>query len=96
VLQVAAYGVAEHALFEVAALADQILDGVAVRAPDRLLLDDRPLINLGGHEVARRADQLHAALVPWPPAAAWSRTQQRYHEVAIGFTAHGNLPRGCS
>src|SRR3954463_8609246 len=62
VLQVPAHRAGEHRLLEVAALADQVVDRVAMRDPDRALLDDRSLIELGGHVVAGRADQLDALL----------------------------------
>src|SRR5438046_720176 len=57
VLEVAAQRRGEHALLEVAAFAHEIVDGIAMGTADRLLLDDRPLVEIRRHVVAGRADQ---------------------------------------
>src|SRR5271156_5928095 len=56
-------GASEHAALDVAPLAHQILGRVAVADALDILLDDRPLVEIGGDEMRRRSDQLHAALV---------------------------------
>jgi hypothetical protein len=49
--------------FHVSPLADEIFHRVAVRGPDHVLPDDRPLVEVAGGVVSGGADQLHAALV---------------------------------
>src|SRR5262245_65523865 len=51
ILEVPADGVREHPLLEVLALAHEVVDRIAMRAPDRGLLDDRPLIEIRRHVV---------------------------------------------
>ena len=40
------------------------------------LLDDRPLIQIGGHEMCRRADQFHASLMGAVIGAGTLETRQ--------------------
>src|SRR6201998_3993572 len=47
--------------FDVGPQAHQVFDGVAVIHPDDVLLDDRPLVELCGHVMGGRADELDAA-----------------------------------
>ena len=51
----------EHAALDVAALADQVLGRVAMADPLDVLLDDRPLVEVGGDIMRGGADHLHAA-----------------------------------
>ena len=62
-LDVGAYGPGKHGDFEVAALAPEVLDGVAVADPDHVLVDDRPLVEVGRDVVGGDPDQLDAPLV---------------------------------
>ena len=52
-------------LFQVAALANEVLDRVAVGDADHVLLDDRAFVQDRGDVMAGRADQLNAALDAW-------------------------------
>src|SRR6185312_5205806 len=61
VLERPAHGARQHAALDVAALADQRRRGVAMADALDVLFDDRPLVQIGGHEVGGGADQLHAA-----------------------------------
>ncbi len=70
---------------EVAALADQILDLVAVAYPAHVLLDDRPLVEIGGHVVGGGADDLDAAVLGlMVGAGADERRQERMVDVDEG------------
>jgi anti-anti-sigma regulatory factor len=60
VLEVVAQAAREHRLFDVLAVAHHVLDRVGVVDADHVLLDDRPLVQIGGDVVAGRADQLDA------------------------------------
>ena len=51
----------KHGLFNVFAVAHQIVGFIRVIDAHDVLLDDRALIKLGGNEVAGGADQLDAA-----------------------------------
>jgi hypothetical protein len=57
------HGARQHAAFDVAALADEIVGCVAMRDALDVLLDDRSLIEIRRNLVGRRPDQLHPALV---------------------------------
>ena len=63
ILQVIADGAGEHAPLDVAALADQVVGRVAMGDRLHVLRDDRPFVEVGGHVMGGRPDQLHAALV---------------------------------
>src|SRR5215469_551177 len=63
VLGVQAYGAGLHQALDVAADGHQLIGGVGVPDPGHVLLDDRPLVQLGGDEVGGRPDELHAPLV---------------------------------
>ena len=52
--------------FDVGAQSGQVADGVAVIHPDDVLLDDRAVVELFGHVVSGRADELDAALLGPP------------------------------
>src|SRR6476659_4200239 len=62
ILNMGSHGAREYNLFQVAALSDEVLDCIAMRDADYILLDDWPVIEDLGHIVAGRADQLHTAL----------------------------------
>ena len=51
---------AEDDLLQVFSLSDQILERVAMAHPDRVLLNNRTLVEIFGHVMAGRADDLHA------------------------------------
>src|SRR5450432_4310162 len=51
----------QHAALELAALAHELGDVVAVAHAADVLLDDGTLVELAGHEMRGRADDLHAA-----------------------------------
>ena len=51
----------QHAAFDVAALADEVVGAVGVADPLDILMDDRPFIEVGGYIMRRRADHLDAA-----------------------------------
>ena len=53
----------QHAPFDIAALADQILRGIAMADALDVLIDDRPLVKIAGDVVGRGADQLDATLM---------------------------------
>lgn len=53
-------GPAQHTLLEGASLADKILNRIAVRDGGNALHDDWTLVEIFGHVVTRRPDQLHA------------------------------------
>ena len=57
-----AYGSGEHDGLEVATARGEALDVVAVGDVDGVLLDDRPLVEIGGGVVRRGADELDATL----------------------------------
>lgn len=63
VLEVGGDGAGEDDALDVAADTDQVGDLVGVADPDHVLVDDRAGVELGGHVVGGRADQLDAALV---------------------------------
>ena len=63
VLRMEADGLGEDAAFHVLAERHHVLRGVGVRDAGDVLLDDRPLVQVGGHVVGCRADQLDAAIV---------------------------------
>ena len=52
----------EDHFLEIAAFADEIFDGIAVRDPDYILFDDRTVVEDFGDIVAGRPDQFYAAL----------------------------------
>src|SRR3954452_13626627 len=56
----------EHLALDVAADPSHVLDGRAVVDAGDLLLDDRPGVELRGHVVRGRPDQLHPAVVRRP------------------------------
>ncbi len=62
VFHVPANGAGKDDLFKVAAFSNQIIDGVAVRDADHVLLDDGTVVENFGNVVAGCADQLYAAL----------------------------------
>ena len=53
----------QHAAFDIAALADQVVGRVAVADALDVLLDDRPFVEVGGDIMRGGADQLDAALM---------------------------------
>ena len=57
-----AHGSRENDLFQVAALADEILDRVAVRNPHHILFNDGPVVKDLGDVMAGGPNQLNAAL----------------------------------
>src|SRR5262249_27227940 len=63
VLEVPADGACQHGALEVAALAQQVRDRIAVRRARDVLLDDRAFVEVGGGVVRGGADQLDAALL---------------------------------
>lgn len=63
VFEVKAYAGDQGGAFEVGALADQVLDGVAVVDAAGGLFDDRPGVEFIGDVVAGGADEFDAALV---------------------------------
>ena len=63
VAEVKVDGAGEDGLFEVAAFANEVVDGVAVRDADDVLVDDGALIEFGGDVVGGGTDDLHTALV---------------------------------
>src|SRR5437868_2717713 len=56
-------GLGEDSFLQVAALANQVLDTVAVRHAGDVLVDDRTFIQIARRVVRRGADEFHAALV---------------------------------
>jgi hypothetical protein len=52
----------QHGSFDVATVADEIVNRIVMLNPDHVLLDDRPFIEILGDIVAGRADQLDTAL----------------------------------
>src|SRR5882672_10473959 len=72
VVDVPADGPGQDDFFEVAALLDEVFDGIAVRDPDDILLDDGAVVEYLGNVVAGGADQLYAPL----------------EGLVIGFRAH--------
>jgi hypothetical protein len=56
----------EHLALHVAAHPAHVLDGGAVVDAGHLLLDDRPGVEVGGHVVRRRPDELDPAVVRGP------------------------------
>ena len=63
VLHVEADGLREHAALHVLAEGHHVRRGVSVRNAGNVLLDDRPLVQVSGHIVGGRTDQLHTTLV---------------------------------
>ncbi len=61
-VEMPAHGARQHQPLEVASPRNQIFDLIAVRDARHVLLDDRPVVENFGDIVARRSDQLHAAL----------------------------------
>jgi hypothetical protein len=57
------HGAREHAAFDVAALANQIVGGIAMADALDILVDDRTFIERAGDIMRGCADQLDAALV---------------------------------
>ena len=55
-------GSREHNFFDVAALADEILDSVAMVDADDILFDDGAIVEDMSDVVSGRANQLHSAL----------------------------------
>src|SRR6202050_1471604 len=51
----------EHDFFEVSAFSDQVVDRIAMRYADYILLDDRAIVEDFGHVVACSADQFYSA-----------------------------------
>ena len=81
-LDVGPHGPGEHGDLEVAALAAQVVDVVAMAHPDHVLVDDRALVEVGGDVVGGHADQLDAALVRLVVGAgAAERRQERVVDV---------------
>src|SRR6187549_1021111 len=70
--QVPAYGPRQHDLLQVPALSDQVWHGIAMRAADDVLLDDRALVEICRRVVSRRPHELH------PP----------FSSLVVGLTAH--------
>src|SRR6266700_3095188 len=62
VLDVPPHRAREHNLLQIAPLADEILNRIAMRHPHHVLLDDGPIVEHLGHVVTCRANQFHAAL----------------------------------
>src|SRR5882757_8955304 len=63
ILQVIQDGARQHPLLDIASLADQVFRRVGMCNRLDILGDDRPLIEVGGHEVRGRTDHLDAACV---------------------------------
>src|ERR1700761_7394178 len=63
ILQMMAHGARQHAAFDIAALADEIVRRVAVTDAFDVLVDDRPLVEITRDIMRRGADQLDAALM---------------------------------
>src|SRR5262249_18238125 len=63
VAEVEVHGPGQDDLLEVAALADEVVHRVAVAHPRDVLLDDRPLVEVGGDVVGSRPGHLHPARV---------------------------------
>src|SRR2546423_11824425 len=61
-LYMPAYSAREDDLFQVPAFADEVFDGVAVRNPNNILLNDWPIVEHLGDVVTGGANQLHTAL----------------------------------
>src|SRR5690348_1274130 len=61
ILHMPANGPRQHDFLQVAAFADQVLDGIAVGNANHVLLDDRAIVEHFGDVVASSADQLYAA-----------------------------------
>ena len=55
-------GAREHDLFQIAALADQVIDGVAMGDADYILLDDGAVVENFSDVMAGCTDQLYATL----------------------------------
>src|SRR3990172_9917413 len=80
VAEVQVDGAGEHDLLEIAALAHQVVDGVAVADSGDVLLDDRSLVQLRRGVVRRRADDLHAAFVR---LVVWACAGERGQELVV-------------
>ena len=63
VFQVVAQAAGEDGFLDVLAVAHHVVRGIRMVDADDILLDDGPLVQLGGHVVAGGADQLDAPLV---------------------------------
>ena len=82
IFQVQAHGARQDHFFQIAPLAHQVVDRVAVRAAHHVLLDDRPFVQHRARVVGGGADQLHAALVGLVVRlAAHERGQERVVDV---------------
>src|SRR5579872_1641507 len=80
VFGVQAYRFGQHAAFHVAAFAHQVGERVAVVAVDNILGNDRPLVQLLGDVVSRRANDLDAAL---KCLLVWVRSAKRWQEAVM-------------
>src|SRR5437764_7586631 len=74
VLAVPCDGAGQHHALDVGSLADHVLQPVPVGHPDQVLLDDRSLVEVLGHVVRGRADELDP---PLPGALVRSGTGER-------------------
>ncbi len=72
VFHVPAHGARQDHFFDVAALLDKIVDGVAMVNADDILLDDGAIIEHLSNIVSGGADQLDTA-AETPGGRAWSR-----------------------
>ena len=63
VFHVPADGARKDDFFEIAAFADEVFDGIAVRHADNVLLDDGAVVQALAYVVGGGADELHAAVV---------------------------------
>src|SRR5207248_5303165 len=61
-LYMPAYSAREDDLFQVPAFSDEVFDGVAMRNPNNILLNDWPIVEHFGDIVTGGANQLHTAL----------------------------------
>ena len=81
-LDVGPHGSGEHGDLEVAALAAQVVDPVAMAHPDHVLVDDRPLVEVGGDVVGGDANQLDAPFMGLVVrAGATERRKERVVDV---------------
>src|SRR6187402_1798142 len=63
VLRMPQHGARQHLALDIGSATLQVGGGVGVGRAGDVLLDDRPLVQVLGHVVGRRADQLHTALL---------------------------------